>query len=121
MRRIRASAVLGRHRPGSEGNLASDQDIKDPVTPVPNDEPASTAPEAPAPRTLLESRPRVPRPKPASEPAVPVAEPADLAGARRDGTLDLVELKDMSIVKLNTIAKELGVVGVAGLRKQELI
>ena len=36
-------------------------------------------------------------------------------------TLDLVELKDMSIVKLNQIAKDLGVAGAAGLRKQELI
>ena len=36
-------------------------------------------------------------------------------------TLDLVELKDMSIQKLNQIAKDLGVAGAAGLRKQELI
>jgi transcription termination factor Rho len=36
-------------------------------------------------------------------------------------TLDLVELKDMSIVALNQIAKDLGVQGAAGLRKQELI
>jgi transcription termination factor Rho len=37
-------------------------------------------------------------------------------------TLDLVELKDMSIQKLNQIAKDLGsITGVAGLRKQELI
>jgi transcription termination factor Rho len=36
-------------------------------------------------------------------------------------TLDLVELKDMSIQNLNQIAKDLGVPGVAGLRKQELI
>jgi transcription termination factor Rho len=36
-------------------------------------------------------------------------------------TLDLVELKDMSIVNLNQIAKDLGVLGTAGLRKQELI
>ena len=36
-------------------------------------------------------------------------------------TLDLVELKDMSILKLNQIAKDLGVLGTAGLRKQELI
>jgi transcription termination factor Rho len=36
-------------------------------------------------------------------------------------TLDLVELKDMSIQKLNQIAKDLGVTGTAGLRKQELI
>ena len=36
-------------------------------------------------------------------------------------TLDLVELKDMSIQNLNTVAKDLGVAGAAGLRKQELI
>src|SRR5207253_9679451 len=35
--------------------------------------------------------------------------------------LDLVELKDMSIQKLNQIAKDLGVQGFAGFRKQELI
>ena len=42
---------------------------------------------------------------------------------QRNGTttLDLVELKDMSIVALNQIAKDLGVPGAAGLRKQELI
>lgn len=36
-------------------------------------------------------------------------------------TLDLVELKDMSIQRLNQIAKDLNVPGAAGLRKQELI
>ncbi len=36
-------------------------------------------------------------------------------------TLDLAVLKEMSIQKLNQIAKELGVPGAAGLRKQELI
>ena len=36
-------------------------------------------------------------------------------------TLDLVELKDMSIQNLNQIAKDLGVAGAAGMRKQELI
>ena len=42
---------------------------------------------------------------------------------QRNGTttLDLVELKDMSIQALNQIAKDLGVPGAAGLRKQELI
>ncbi len=35
--------------------------------------------------------------------------------------LDLVELKDMSIINLNQIAKDFGVAGAAGLRKQELI
>ena len=36
-------------------------------------------------------------------------------------TLDLVALKDMSIQQLNTSAKDLGLSGVSGLRKQELI
>ena len=43
------------------------------------------------------------------------------AGQKNGSTLDLVELKDMSIQKLNQIAKDLGVQGFAGLRKQELI
>src|SRR3989442_473890 len=44
-------------------------------------------------------------------------------GPQKNGspTLDLVELKDMSIQKLNQVAKDLGVAGAAGLRKQELI
>ena len=36
-------------------------------------------------------------------------------------TLDLVELKDMSIQRLNQVAKDMNVAGAAGLRKQELI
>jgi transcription termination factor Rho len=36
-------------------------------------------------------------------------------------TLDLVALKDMSIQQLNQIAKDLGLSGMSGLRKQELI
>jgi transcription termination factor Rho len=36
-------------------------------------------------------------------------------------TLDLVELKDMSIQNLNAVAKDMGVLNAAGLRKQELI
>jgi len=36
-------------------------------------------------------------------------------------TLDLVELKDMSIQKLNDVAKGMSIAGAAGLRKQELI
>jgi transcription termination factor Rho len=35
--------------------------------------------------------------------------------------LNLVELKDMSIQKLNVVAKDFGIQGTAGLRKQELI
>jgi transcription termination factor Rho len=64
--------------------------------------------------------------------APPPAPPADgkrlrhslgNTGQQKNGTptLDLVELKDMSILRLNQIAKDLGVQGAAGLRKQELI
>jgi transcription termination factor Rho len=44
-------------------------------------------------------------------------------GNQKNGaaTLDLVELKDMSILNLNQIAKDLGVAGAAGMRKQDLI
>jgi transcription termination factor Rho len=45
------------------------------------------------------------------------------AGMKNGGqqALDLVELKDMSIQKLNQIAKDMSIAGFAGLRKQELI
>ncbi len=42
-------------------------------------------------------------------------------GQNRGSALDLVELKDMSIQKLNDVAKNFGVQNFAGLRKQELI
>ncbi|HZS50560.1 MAG TPA: transcription termination factor Rho, partial [Bryobacterales bacterium] len=35
--------------------------------------------------------------------------------------MDLAKLKEMNITKLNQVAKELGVVGAAGMRKQDLI
>jgi transcription termination factor Rho len=41
--------------------------------------------------------------------------------AEAGGTLDLAELKDLSIQRLSQVAKELGVTGAAGLRKQDLI
>src|SRR5690606_935507 len=46
----------------------------------------------------------------------------DVAKANGNGdTLDLADLKDMSISELTHIAKELGVEGASGMRKQELI
>ncbi|HJT88095.1 MAG TPA: transcription termination factor Rho [Bryobacteraceae bacterium] len=73
--------------------------------------------------------------KPAEPPAAPAGDPQAAvplgqrrhksAGAQnvKNGTptLDLVELKDMSIQKLNQVAKDMGIAGAAGLRKQELI
>ncbi|HSK72913.1 MAG TPA: Rho termination factor N-terminal domain-containing protein, partial [Pyrinomonadaceae bacterium] len=43
------------------------------------------------------------------------------AAPNTDETLDLGELKDMSISELTHIAKEMGIEGATGLRKQELI
>src|SRR6202140_4085040 len=181
--------MLGRHRPGSEGNLASDRENQDPaVTTAANGDPEGTNSEAEsvksgalkegapgkegAPRSKPEGRTPRGESKAAAEPkaaaektiieksavdkndsentageivateaaeAKPEAEATkpEPAGRmfdarRRQGqgpgqqgrngsALDLVELKDMSIQKLNQIAKDLGVQGFAGLRKQELI
>src|SRR5579862_7137520 len=175
--------MLGRHRPGSEGNLASDLENQDPaVTTAANVDPeadnseaesaksgagkeAAPVKEAP-PRSKPDGRPprgeakAAAEPKPAEkiegekneagnnqgeptateaveakpEAEAPKPEPAGrmFDSRRRQGqgpgqqgrngsALDLVELKDMSIQKLNQIAKDLGVQGFAGLRKQELI
>jgi transcription termination factor Rho len=73
-------------------------------------------------------------PPPAVEPPAPPLAPQEAhlgAQRRKQGsaqaaktgtpTLDLVELKDMSIVKLNQVAKDMNIPGAAGLRKQELI
>src|SRR5579871_4106006 len=112
--------------PGSEGNLASDTDNQDQAAvaaPTTEDKPENGKNEA------AEAAAE----KPAGE-----GETGDEAGKGAEGsprkrhggvpqrnqkgaTLDLVELKDMSIQKLNQIAKDLGVAGAAGLRKQELI
>ncbi|HLJ48022.1 MAG TPA: transcription termination factor Rho [Bryobacteraceae bacterium] len=99
-------------------------------------EPPKAAPPAEAPKP--EEKPAAAAPAVATAPPPPAAEakpPVEMGlhgGPRRRSagnqnqqkngtTLDLVELKDMSIQKLNQIAKDLGVAGTAGLRKQELI
>ena len=101
------------------------------------------APEAPAVevKTVEQPPPPAVESKPAAPPT-PELRPADVrphGGQNRPGDtkpegfpdkkmhdrmtlkLDLVELKDMSIVNLNQVAKDFAVVGAAGLRKQELI
>jgi len=84
-------------------------------TPKPQAEP----PKAEAPKAHVEPRPEPPKThdihggRPGDRPERPTKNGAP--------TLDLVALKDMSIQTLNQIAKDLGVLGVAGLRKQELI
>jgi transcription termination factor Rho len=79
-----------------------------------------------------DAKPAAP-PVPAPEPPPPPASPHENLGQQRrkqqaaqsakagTPTLDLVELKDMSIQNLNQVAKDMGIAGAAGLRKQELI
>jgi len=71
----------------------------------PADAPAAAPPSAPPP----------------VQPAVQQTPPSNVNTGRSGSTLDLVELKDMSIQRLNQVAKDMGVAGGAGLRKQELI
>jgi len=101
-------------------------------------EPKAADPKAvdpkPAPVAAAATEPKPAEPKAVEPPAAAV--PSDLgshpgqqrrkqqaAQAVKNGTptLDLVELKDMSIQNLNLVAKEMGIAGAAGLRKQELI
>jgi transcription termination factor Rho len=70
--------------------------------------------------------------KPTDESAVPIAEETETSNgdvkknqantaANDDTMLNLAGLKDMSISELTHIAKEMGIEGATGLRKQELI
>ena len=51
----------------------------------------------------------------------PEAKAESSNGKAEDGILNLAGLKDMSISELTHIAKEMGIEGATGLRKQELI
>jgi len=160
--------VLGRHRPGSEGNLASDNENtpQPPVTTAPPQEKEKVEKAQPRESSANEKPAEKPSEKvavatpPATEDGEHPAERPEQRAERTDRpdrvnhqrdnrgdrpdqggqqqgqrrkhggqavakngspTLDLVELKDMSIQKLNQVAKDLGVAGAAGLRKQELI
>ena len=100
--------------------------MEPPPVPPPAAPPVSAAPPpppSPAPAEAKHERPADLRPASSHhrpeerKEAVPDRKLHD----RMAQKLDLVELKDMSIQNLNQIAKDLGVVGAAGLRKQELI
>jgi transcription termination factor Rho len=124
--------------------LASDPEYQENVDLTTQEHPPEQAPEARPPEGTPDSK--APETKPPAGDQKPVetkaAEPrpdhrhqqeGPGHAARRRGreqgsggrngtpTLDLVELKDMSIQKLNQIAKDMGISGAAGLRKQELI
>ncbi len=113
-----------------------DQDTAAVAAPTDEETPETKAPETKdakadgksADEKTSEAKPEDSAAAPATEPAGPAHGGRKRHGRgapgqdnQKNGTLDLVELKDMSIQKLNQIAKDLGVTGTAGLRKQELI
>jgi len=69
-------------------------------------------------RTSAATKESIESAKPASKPASKRS--ADTA-KRAENTLNIGELKGMSIAKLTQVAKDLSVVGATGMRKQELI
>ena len=103
--------------------------------PVANPAPVNDAPmaltEAPPPQSSQPQalQPQQQNPPPQQTPGHqgPQGHPGQQRRKQQQGkpggapTLDLVELKDMSIQNLNTVAKDMGVLNAAGLRKQELI
>ena len=110
----------------------------DPKPPVADPKPAAAPPPPPPPSAAATPSTGVGAPPTgAPVPPTPVSDgPPPVEGnigaqRRKQGaaqaaktgaiTLDLVELKDMSIQKLNQVAKDMGIAGAAGLRKQELI
>ncbi len=119
----------------SEPRVEKGPEVKPPmVERAPEPTPIEVKAVEPPPPPVLESKP--------APPPAPELRPADVrphGGQNRPGDtkpegfpdkkmhdrmtlkLDLVELKDMSIVNLNQVAKDFAVVGAAGLRKQELI
>src|SRR5450755_4707871 len=146
----RTVAVLGPLGPGSEGNLASDnentpdavdtttpQDEQDKPSERPHERPArengpARNPTDPPPAAPAEGVPASDtRPQAAADRGEPAQGDGHHGGHRRNKppaqakngspTLDLVELKDMNIQRLNQVAKDMNVAGAAGLRKQELI
>ena len=100
-------------------------EVKPPEAKAPEAKPVEVKAAEPPPAVEakpVEAKPVETRPlDPAAEAKAKRHAAAQAQGKNGASTLDLVELKDMSIVKLNQIAKDLGVQGAAGLRKQELI
>ena len=100
-------------------------EVKPPEVKAPEVKPVevkAAEPPPPVEAKPVEAKPVETRPlDPAAEAKAKRHAAAQAQGKNGASTLDLVELKDMSIVKLNQIAKDLGVQGAAGLRKQELI
>jgi transcription termination factor Rho len=103
----------------AEAKPAAVEAVK-PVAPPQTEAPKNETPKAEAPRQDQNRHDQKREDRPLKRTTGHADRPARDAKSGTP-TLDLVELKDMSIQNLNQIAKDMGVVGTAGLRKQELI
>jgi transcription termination factor Rho len=115
--------------PARESSAA---EIEKQEKPVVAEKPPAAPPRPPAPAPEAKIDAKIEAKTDAKAADTPLLNPAEAQGQRRKHqaaqgakngtpTLDLVELKDMSIQNLNTVAKDMGIAGAAGLRKQELI
>jgi transcription termination factor Rho len=131
---VKADAPPKRTRVAAEKHAPEPKPAAEAKAPAAESAPAEEA-KAPEPAPVAETKPAATETKaPETAAAEPVAaqQPAGRMfdqrrraagnqGPKNGSALDLVELKDMSIQNLNTVAKDFGVQGFAGLRKQELI
>jgi transcription termination factor Rho len=121
-RRVKAAAAdkekapAAEAKPTAEAKPAAETAPPAELKPAPNGDPAAAPADAPA----SETKEAAPAPQPSGR-MFDNRRRAQGNVGKNGNALDLVELKDMSIQKLNDIAKDLGVQGFAGLRKQELI
>jgi transcription termination factor Rho len=126
----------GHHR--NHGERGGAPPVKTSATPVAtapppiSETPPAASSFAPPPDATAENGAGAPPAVPTNANGVPLTPQQQQHAARRKNaqaaqaktgtpTLDLVELKDMSIQNLNQVAKDIGVQNAAGLRKQELI
>jgi transcription termination factor Rho len=92
------------------------------AAPPPPPAPVATPPSNPLPPSAAAAQPPAGPPEPMQHPGQQRRKQQAAQGVKNGTpTLDLVELKDMSIQLLNQVAKDMGIAGAAGLRKQELI
>jgi transcription termination factor Rho len=131
-----ASSVVANEKPNEKPHAEKpERHTRAAAAPASKPPVETRAPEVKAVEAKMEVKPPAApaaAPTPAAEPAPPAGPPENLGQQRRKQqaaqsakngtpTLDLVELKDMSIQNLNQVAKDMGIAGAAGLRKQELI
>ncbi len=114
--RPKSAEAKGNGKAGGEVKTAVKPPTEQPKAPAAGDQQQPAASAAPAPAGPAQTQPG-PQPRRGRHSIGNTGQ----QGQKGALTLDLVELKDMSIQTLNQIAKDLNVPGAAGLRKQELI